>query len=76
MKFLSCHEIGNFNCEFVATGSTDLEIINKMFAHTEKMHPEFIQRLSNSQIIGLTAMMDSMLSDQELAPDSNLASGC
>ncbi len=37
MKTLSCRDLGT-NCDFVATGESNEEVINKMMEHATKEH--------------------------------------
>ncbi len=38
MKSLSCHDMGDASCNFVATGATPEEVMKKMQAHAVPEH--------------------------------------
>jgi predicted small metal-binding protein len=50
MKTLSCNSMGNAMCDFVATGETDEEVVDKMMAHAKISHPEDLTKMSENDM--------------------------
>jgi len=40
MKTLSCKDMGDASCDFVAKGETDEEVVNAMMAHVKEKHAD------------------------------------
>lgn len=64
MKKLACRDMG-MNCDFVATGMTDEEVMQKLGAHGKMTHPkelvEMAKTMSQEQMM---AMMKSKIKDE------------
>jgi predicted small metal-binding protein len=64
MKHLSCKAMGAIDCDFVATGSTDEEVKQKMMAHAASAHPEKMQSMTPEQMVQAGQIMDQLLAAQ------------
>jgi predicted small metal-binding protein len=64
MKHLSCKAMGATDCDFVATGSTDEEVKQKMMEHAASAHPEKMQSMTPEQMMQAGKMMDQLLAAQ------------
>lgn len=64
MKKLACRDMG-MNCDFVAMGATDEEVVQKLGEHGKMTHPnelaEMAKTMSDDQ---MTAMMKSKIKDE------------
>lgn len=47
MKTLKCKDMG-MNCDFVASGDSDNDVIEKMITHHEKSHMNEMKKMSES----------------------------
>jgi len=65
MKKLSCKDLGSADCNFVATGATNEEVQQKMFAHAAKDHPEKMATMTPGQIQQSAQLMKRLLDAQE-----------
>ncbi len=50
MKTLTCTDMGNATCDFVAVGQTDDEVVDKMMEHAEVAHPEDLTKMSETDM--------------------------
>ena len=64
MKKLSCKDIGGEGCNFVATGETNKEVIDKMFAHAARAHKDILVKMSESEKRAMMTKMNELLSKQ------------
>jgi len=48
MKTLSCADIGDNNCKYVARGNTDDEVISRMNDHVMKNYPNKVYQINDS----------------------------
>lgn len=49
MKTLSCKEVHSNNCDFIAEGETEMEVLHQLQLHEEKMHTETLGVLTPEQ---------------------------
>lgn len=50
MKTLSCANLGQTTCDYVAFGETDEEVVDKMLEHAEMAHPEDLTKVSEDDM--------------------------
>ncbi|KKQ60849.1 MAG: hypothetical protein US81_C0012G0006 [Parcubacteria group bacterium GW2011_GWE2_38_18] len=50
MKKLSCSDMGVEDCEFIAKGNNDEEVIQRMVMHHKTHHPEEMQDMSEEDM--------------------------
>ncbi len=43
MKILSCADLGVADCNFVARGQSEQEVIGKMMSHAKPSHPDLLK---------------------------------
>jgi len=48
MKSLSCADLGDASCHFVAEGQTDEEVLGKMKAHSMELHADKMKEMAAS----------------------------
>ena len=58
MKSLSCADLGDTSCHFVAEGKTNEEVIKKMMKHVENAHPGKMEEMSS--VMSNDAIMELM----------------
>jgi predicted small metal-binding protein len=64
MKVLRCSDLG-VNDSFQATGYSDEEVINKMFIHFRKRHPEIYDKLDPNENYNMREKMKKILKHQK-----------
>jgi len=62
MKTLSCKDLGTMECDFVAKGETEDEVVNSMMEHAKEMHPEKVGAMPEEE---MKNMMKSQVKDAE-----------
>jgi predicted small metal-binding protein len=50
MKTLSCKDMGDATCDFVAKGETDQEVMDMMMAHVKEKHADVMQKMDMGQM--------------------------
>jgi len=50
MKTLSCKDMGDPSCNFVAKGETDQEVVDTMMAHVKEKHADVMQNADMGQM--------------------------
>ncbi|MAG92058.1 hypothetical protein CMO83_05260 [Candidatus Woesearchaeota archaeon] len=65
MKSLKCSDLGASDCTFEATGESDEEIIQKMFAHAAEVHKDKLAGMTDEQKKVMMDKMGELLSKQE-----------
>ena len=63
MKSLSCKDMGSTMCDFVATGATDEEVIQKIMAHVKTDHPEELKKMEAMSHNDMITMMKSKIKE-------------
>ncbi len=48
MKSLSCADLGDASCHFVAEGQTDEEVLGKMKSHVTEVHPDKMTEMAKT----------------------------
>lgn len=62
MKSLSCADLGDASCHFVAEGQTDEEVLGKMKAHVTETHPDKMKEMAATMTEDqIMAMMKSKI---------------
>lgn len=61
MKSLSCKQMGNSDCEYVAEAETAEEVKQKMWEHAEHIHKDKIASMSEEEKEKANGMMDQIL---------------
>ncbi len=65
MKKLACADIDpSFDCDFVAEGKTDKEVIGKMMAHAKSAHPDKLASMSDADQKAMMQKMNDLLAGQ------------
>ncbi len=64
MKHLSCKDLGS-DCDFVAHGKNNKEVIDKMFKHAATAHPDILANMDEQQKQGMMNQMNSLLNKQK-----------
>lgn len=50
MKTLTCKDMGKPDCDFVAKGETEEEVLNTMFNHVREAHEDVLENNSESDL--------------------------
>ena len=61
MKTLSCKDMGTMECDFVAKGETEDEIVGSMMDHAKQSHPDKITMMPEEE---MKNMMKSKVKDE------------
>ena len=64
MKVLRCSELG-IKDSFQVTGYSDEEVINKMFVHFRKQHPDLYDKLTPNENNEMREKMKKILKNQK-----------
>ena len=66
MKTLKCSDLGDGGeCNFEASGESNQEIIDKMFAHAGEVHKDKVEGMNEESKQGMIKMMNELLDKQE-----------
>lgn len=62
MKTLSCRDMGG-DCNFVAQGNSNEEVVKMMMSHAMQAHPEKLKSMGNVSPEEMNQMMMSKMKD-------------
>ena len=65
MKSMKCSDLGDWECDFVATGETNDEIKENMHKHGMDAHKEMVENATDDMKEKIGARMDELLADHE-----------
>jgi predicted small metal-binding protein len=61
MHTLSCSDMGNQGCEFLAEGESSAEVKEKMMDHVRATHQELIADLDEEKMTSLNDQMNKLI---------------
>jgi len=64
MKKLTCNSLGHEDCPFEATGENGQEVINKIYAHAEVVHPEDLKDMDDEKKQMLDDKMNAAITEE------------
>jgi predicted small metal-binding protein len=73
MQTLSCKELGNRECEYIASGGGGPDVKRQMLAHASKAHPGTVETLAQKDALG--RRIDQVLADRGGPVDEDESQG-
>lgn len=61
---ITCHDVGEKKCHFVAVGRNSIDVKEKILSHTKSRHRDKLSRMSIAEIGKMNRIMDYLISRQ------------